>query len=115
MKTSTDEQFRVLGAALQEQWRRVGVELELRPLEFATVLSDAIKGNFQLNLLRWVGANNDPDIFEFAKRLIQTSMDDDKAEDIAVIDLTGKFIRQLKALLVLLYKIFKQLHLGQVK
>ena len=22
-----------------------------------------IKGNFQINLLRWVGANNDPDIF----------------------------------------------------
>jgi peptide/nickel transport system substrate-binding protein len=65
LKTSTDEQFRVLGAALQEQWRRVGVDLELRPLEFATILSDAVKGNFQLNLLRWVGANNDPDIFEF--------------------------------------------------
>jgi peptide/nickel transport system substrate-binding protein len=65
LKTSTDEQFRVMGAALQEQWRRVGVDLELRPLEFATVLSDATKGNFQLNLLRWVGANNDPDIFEF--------------------------------------------------
>jgi len=54
-----------MGAALQEQWRKIGVDLELRPLEFATVLSDAIKGNFQLNLLRWVGANNDPDIFEF--------------------------------------------------
>jgi peptide/nickel transport system substrate-binding protein len=65
LKTSTDEQFRVMGAALQEQWRRVGVDLELRPMEFATVLSDAVKGNFQLNLLRWVGANNDPDIFEF--------------------------------------------------
>jgi peptide/nickel transport system substrate-binding protein len=66
LKTSTDEQFRLIGAALQEQWRRVGVDLELRPLEFATVLSDASKGNFQLNLLRWVGANNDPDFFEFA-------------------------------------------------
>jgi len=65
LKTSTDEQFRLIGAALQEQWRRLGVELELRPLEFATLLSDAVKGNFQLNLLRWVGANNDPDIFEF--------------------------------------------------
>jgi len=63
LKTSTDEQFRVLGAAIQEQWRHIGVDLELRPLEFATVLSDATKGNFQLNLLRWVGANNDPDIF----------------------------------------------------
>jgi peptide/nickel transport system substrate-binding protein len=65
LKTSTDEQFRLIGAVLQEQWRRVGVDLELRPLEFATLLSDAVKGNFQLNLLRWVGANNDPDIFEF--------------------------------------------------
>jgi peptide/nickel transport system substrate-binding protein len=65
LKTSTDEQFRLIGAALQDQWRRAGIDLELRPLEFATLLSDAVKGNFQLNLLRWVGANNDPDIFEF--------------------------------------------------
>jgi ABC-type transport system substrate-binding protein len=66
LKTSTDEQFRLIGAALQEQWRKAGIDLELRPLEFATVLSDASKGNFQLNLLRWVGANNDPDFYEFA-------------------------------------------------
>jgi peptide/nickel transport system substrate-binding protein len=65
LKTSTDEQFRLIGAALQDEWRRVGVDLELRQLEFGTLLSDAIKGNFQLNLLRWVGANNDPDIFEY--------------------------------------------------
>ena len=66
LKTSTDEQFRLIGAALQDQWRRAGIDLELRPLEFATLLSDAVKGNFQLSLLRWVGANNDPDFFEFA-------------------------------------------------
>jgi len=66
LKTSTDEQYRMLGAALQDQWRRVGVHLELRALEQATLLSDAAKGNFQLNLLRWIGANNDPDFFEFA-------------------------------------------------
>ncbi len=65
LKTSTEEQARVIGAALQEQWRKVGVELEARPLELATLLSDSIKGNFQIVLLRWVGANNDPDIFEF--------------------------------------------------
>ncbi len=65
LKTSTEEQARLIGAALQEQWRHVGVELEVRPLELATLLSDSIKGNFQINLLRWVGANNDPDIFEF--------------------------------------------------
>jgi peptide/nickel transport system substrate-binding protein len=65
LKVSTEEQARLIGAALQEQWRRVGVGLEVRPLEFATLLSDSVKGNFQISLLRWVGANNDPDIFEF--------------------------------------------------
>ncbi|HEU0367620.1 MAG TPA: ABC transporter substrate-binding protein [Candidatus Acidoferrum sp.] len=65
LKTSTEEQARLIGAALQEQWRSVGVDLELRPLELATLLSDAARGNFQLTYARWVGANNDPDIFEF--------------------------------------------------
>jgi peptide/nickel transport system substrate-binding protein len=66
LKTSTDEQYRLIGAALQDQWRRVGIDLELRPLEQATLLSDALKGNFQINLLRWIGATSDPDFFEFA-------------------------------------------------
>jgi len=65
LKTSTEEQARLIGAALQEQWHRVGVELELRPLELATLLSDASRGNFQITYSRWVGANNDPDVFEF--------------------------------------------------
>ncbi|HXN24021.1 MAG TPA: ABC transporter substrate-binding protein [Candidatus Dormibacteraeota bacterium] len=65
LKTSTEELSRLTAAALQDQWRRVGIELELRPLEFATLLSDASRGDFQLCYLRWVGANNDPDIFEY--------------------------------------------------
>jgi peptide/nickel transport system substrate-binding protein len=65
LKTSTEEQARLIGAVLQEQWHRVGVDLELRPLELATLLSDAARGNFQITYSRWVGANNDPDIFEF--------------------------------------------------
>jgi len=65
LKTSTEEQARLIGAALQEQWRKAGIDLELRPLEFATLLADSVRGNFQLTLLRWVGANNDPDVFEF--------------------------------------------------
>jgi peptide/nickel transport system substrate-binding protein len=65
LKTSTEEQARLIGAVLQEQWRRIGVDLELRPLELATLLSDAARGNFQLTYSRWVGANNDPDVFEF--------------------------------------------------
>lgn len=66
LKCSTDEQARLVGAALQEQWRRVGIDLEIRPLELATLLSDASKGNFQLLYAKWVGANNDPDFFEYA-------------------------------------------------
>jgi len=65
LKTSTEESTRLLGAALQEQWRRVGVDLELRSLELATLLSDVNRGNFQLYTLQWVGGNNDPDMFEY--------------------------------------------------
>jgi peptide/nickel transport system substrate-binding protein len=64
LKTSTEEIARLLGAVLQEQWRRVGVDLTLRSLETATFLSDIGRGNFQLYTHRWIGANNDPAFFE---------------------------------------------------
>jgi peptide/nickel transport system substrate-binding protein len=66
LKTSTDALARLIGEVLQDEWRRIGVELELRPLEFATFYADITKGNFQLYTLRWVGANNDPDFFDYA-------------------------------------------------
>jgi peptide/nickel transport system substrate-binding protein len=65
LKTSTDESTRLMSEALADQWKRVGVALELRPLEFATFYTDISRGSFQMYALRWVGANNDPDIFEF--------------------------------------------------
>jgi peptide/nickel transport system substrate-binding protein len=65
LKTSTDESTRLMSEAIADQWKRVGVALELRPLEFATFFSDITRGSFQMYALRWVGANNDPDIFEF--------------------------------------------------
>ena len=65
MKTSTEESARLLGAALQEQWRAVGVDLELKPMEIATLFSDLTRGNFQLSTLRWIGVNSDPEFFEF--------------------------------------------------
>jgi len=64
LKTTTQEEARLVGAALQEEWRKVGIDLELRPLELATLLSDSVRGNFQLTFLRWVGANDDPAAFE---------------------------------------------------
>jgi peptide/nickel transport system substrate-binding protein len=65
LKTSTEEAARLLGAVLREQWRKIGVDLELRPLEFATLFSDVTRGSFELYTLRWIGANNDPDIFQY--------------------------------------------------
>jgi len=66
LKCSTEEQARLIVAALQEQWRRAGIQLEIRPLELATLFSDVTKGNFQITYQRWVGANTDPDFFEYA-------------------------------------------------
>jgi peptide/nickel transport system substrate-binding protein len=63
LKVTTQEQARLLGAALQDQWKKAGVGLEVRPLETATFFSDLAKGNFQLSYSIWVGANNDPDVF----------------------------------------------------
>jgi peptide/nickel transport system substrate-binding protein len=65
LKTSTDESTRLMSEAIADQWKRVGVALELRPLEFATFYNDITHGSFQMYALRWVGANMDPDIFEF--------------------------------------------------
>ncbi|MGA8145914.1 MAG: ABC transporter substrate-binding protein [Candidatus Acidiferrales bacterium] len=63
-KTSTEESSRLISEAIADQWKRVGVKIELRPLEFATFYADLTRGSFQLSTQRWVGGNNDPDIFE---------------------------------------------------
>ncbi|MGD1212520.1 MAG: ABC transporter substrate-binding protein [Candidatus Acidiferrales bacterium] len=65
LKTSTEESARLLAQVLADQWKRVGVALDLRPLESATFLSDVGRGSFQLYTFRWVGANDDPDIFDY--------------------------------------------------
>lgn len=64
MKTSTEESTRLLAAVLQQQLREVGIALDIRTFEFATFYSDVVKGAFQLFSLRWIGGNEDPDIFE---------------------------------------------------
>ena len=64
MKSSTQEATRLLAAVLQQQLHDVGIALDIRSFEFATFYSDVQKGAFQLYSLRWIGANEDPDIFE---------------------------------------------------
>jgi peptide/nickel transport system substrate-binding protein len=66
MKTSTEETTRLLAAVMQQQLRHVGIALDIRSFEFATFYSDVTKGAFQLYSLRWVGGNEDPDIFYYA-------------------------------------------------
>jgi peptide/nickel transport system substrate-binding protein len=65
LKTSTEESVRLLSEAIADQWSKIGVALELRPLENATFQADIGRGSFQLYTLRWLGANNDPDIFDY--------------------------------------------------
>jgi ABC-type transport system substrate-binding protein len=65
MKTSTQESTRLLAAVLQRQLREVGIALDIRTFEFATFFSDVTHGEFQFYSLRWVGGNEDPDMFEY--------------------------------------------------
>ncbi|HZB87232.1 MAG TPA: ABC transporter substrate-binding protein [Terracidiphilus sp.] len=66
MKTSTDEDTRLLAAILQQQLARVGIALSLRSNEFATFYADVTRGAFQMYSLRWIGGNEQPDIFGYA-------------------------------------------------
>jgi peptide/nickel transport system substrate-binding protein len=66
MKTSTDENTRLMVAVLQQQLRRVDIQLDVRTYEFGTFFADVSRGAFQFYSLRWIGGNEDPDIFEYA-------------------------------------------------
>jgi peptide/nickel transport system substrate-binding protein len=66
MKTSMDANTRLMVAVMQQQLREVGIALEIRSFEAATFFSDVIHGAFQMYGLRWIGGNEDPDIFEYA-------------------------------------------------
>ena len=65
MKTSTDASTRLMVAVMQQQLRDVGIALDIRSFEFATFFSDVQHGAFQIYSLRWIGGNEDPDIFEY--------------------------------------------------
>jgi peptide/nickel transport system substrate-binding protein len=65
MKTSPQEETRLLAAVLQQQLARVGIALDLRSYETATFLSDVRRGAFQMYSLRWIGGNEQPDIFSY--------------------------------------------------
>jgi peptide/nickel transport system substrate-binding protein len=66
VKSSTDANTRLMFAVIQQQLREVGIAIDIRSFEFATFFSDVQHGAFQMYGLRWIGGNEDPDIFEYA-------------------------------------------------
>jgi peptide/nickel transport system substrate-binding protein len=61
LKVSTNEYYRLQGTVIQQDLREIGIELDLRSQEFATLSKDVASGNFQLVTLQWVGIS-DPDM-----------------------------------------------------
>ena len=73
LKTSTSERYRVQAAALQQQLRQAGIDIEVRSSEFATMFSDVIRGNVQLYTLVFTGGSvADPDILRRVFHSTQT-------------------------------------------
>jgi len=65
LKISTDETTRLLAVVLQQQLRAAGIDLRIRSAEFGTFYADVTHGAFQMYILKWVGSNEDPDIFRY--------------------------------------------------
>jgi peptide/nickel transport system substrate-binding protein len=61
LKVSTNEFYRLQAAVIQQDLAKVGLELDVRSYEFATLSQDVARGNFQLVTLQWVGIS-DPDM-----------------------------------------------------
>ncbi len=55
LKCSSRHVSRDLAVIFRQQLARVGIAVEIRPLEFQTYYADIIAGNFELFQLRWVG------------------------------------------------------------
>lgn len=64
-KTSNDPQAVSLALIYKEQLNQVGIQLNVKSLEFATFFDDVKKGNFDLHSLRWVGVTEPNAYFDF--------------------------------------------------
>ena len=63
LKMSSTEFNRLQAAVIQQNLRAVGIALDVRTYEFATLYADVLRGNFQLYFLQWTGGSvADPDI-----------------------------------------------------
>ena len=64
LKISSSQEFnRLQASVIQQNLREVGVDLDVRTYELATLFSDVLKGNFQMYVLQWTaGSLADPDM-----------------------------------------------------
>lgn len=67
--TTPELEARAKALAIQDQWRRIGVDLRLQSKEFGALFADVLAGRFQVVSLRWVGVT-DPAIL---RRLFHSS------------------------------------------
>ena len=65
-KISDNDTVRLVAAAMQQQLAQVGIAVDLRSFEFATFYSDLVRGAFQIAPSRWIGGNENPDIYRYA-------------------------------------------------
>ena len=73
LKVSNAEETRLQATVIQQELRDVGIDLDVRSYEFATMYADVLKGNFQMFSLQWVGAAMvDPDILRRVFHSTQT-------------------------------------------
>ena len=73
LKVSNIEFNRLQSAVIQEGFREIGVALNIRLYEFATLYADVVKGSFQMYGLQWAGgALADPDILRLVFHSSQT-------------------------------------------
>jgi len=67
LKVSNIEFNRLQSAVVQQNLRDVGIDLDVRTYEFATLYADVLAGNFQMYFLQWTGGSlADPDILRRA-------------------------------------------------
>lgn len=64
-KTTTDRTRIAIAKAIAANLKDIGIEVEVRPLDWGKFKSDVEKGQVQMWSLAWVGVK-DPDIFRFA-------------------------------------------------
>jgi peptide/nickel transport system substrate-binding protein len=65
LMTTTTQISRNIASILQDQLRRVGIDLQLESFEFATLQDRIAKGQFDMYYLRSIGANQNTDVFQF--------------------------------------------------